>query len=94
MSFKEFAYPKNSYNKNVSASPSFNAGFANNSLENSYAHGDIEKEALKEVFTETEILQIYFGNWLRDFSQVICGASLKFLSQENWAKNNWATINQ
>lgn len=34
-------------------------------------HGGIEQRALTAVgFTETEAGQIYFGNWLRDFSQL------------------------
>ncbi|ASK29656.1 hypothetical protein CEY12_05855 [Chryseobacterium sp. T16E-39] len=38
-----------------------------------FAHGDIEFEALvsKELYTEDQVRKIYFGNWLRDFSQVI-----------------------
>ncbi|WP_261512542.1 Het-C domain-containing protein [Chryseobacterium paludis] len=38
-----------------------------------FAHGDIEFEALvsKELYTEEQVRKIYFGNWLRDFSQVI-----------------------
>lgn len=44
-----------------------------------YAHGDIEKEALKKAgFSDEEIDVIYYGNWLRDYSQVIVGFTLGF----------------
>jgi hypothetical protein len=40
-----------------------------------YAHGDIEFEALADpksrIFSNKEVYNIYYGNWLRDFSQVI-----------------------
>lgn len=42
----------------------------------SFAHQSIEREAFAGLpddlrFTDEEVKQIYFGNWLRDFSQVI-----------------------
>ena len=41
-------------------------------------HGGIEKEALKELkFTPLEIKQIYYGNWLRDYSQIILESSIR-----------------
>lgn len=44
-----------------------------------FAHGDIEFEALvsRELFDEKQVNKIYFGNWLRDFSQVIVGISVR-----------------
>lgn len=38
-----------------------------------FAHGDIEFEALvsKELYRQEQVRKIYYGNWLRDFSQVI-----------------------
>ncbi|NRS90787.1 hypothetical protein HNQ02_003734 [Flavobacterium sp. 7E] len=44
-----------------------------------FAHGDIEFEALvsRELFDETQVNKIYYGNWLRDFSQVIVGISVR-----------------
>jgi len=44
-----------------------------------FAHGDIEFEALvtKDLFDEKQVNKIYFGNWLRDFSQLIVGISVR-----------------
>jgi hypothetical protein len=46
-----------------------------------FAHGDIEFEALSNpkslIFDETQVNKIYYGNWLRDFSQVIVGISVR-----------------
>ena len=46
-----------------------------------YAHGDIEFEALgnpnKRIFEDKDISKIYYGNWLRDFSQIIVGISVR-----------------
>lgn len=36
-----------------------------------YGHGGIEKEALTGQFSPDEVSKIYFGNWLRDLSQVM-----------------------
>ncbi len=47
----------------------FNAGISMNST----SHGNIEFEALEDVFDRPEIFQTYYGNWLRDFSQVNIG---------------------
>lgn len=42
-------------------------------------HGGIEQEALRELknFTELEIKQIYYGNWLRDFSQIVLESTVR-----------------
>lgn len=45
----------------------FNAGWAKGA---GYAHGNIEYEALKDIFKIHEIVKIYYGNWLRDYSQI------------------------
>lgn len=46
-----------------------------------FAHGDIEFEALSDpkdiVFKEEYVNKIYYGNWLRDFSQLIVGISVR-----------------
>lgn len=46
-----------------------------------FAHGDIEFEALSDpkdvIFEEKQVRKIYYGNWLRDFSQVIVGISVR-----------------
>ncbi|MEO7975558.1 HET-C-related protein [Flavobacterium sp.] len=45
-------------------------------------HGGIEKEALQEMvrsrnLTELEVKQIYYGNWLRDFSQLVLESTVR-----------------
>lgn len=40
-------------------------------------HGGIELKALKEIFSKDEIYKIYYGNWLRDYSQVLVGTTLR-----------------
>ena len=60
-----------------------------------YAHGNIEIEALSKLFSSDEIQKIYYGNWLRDYSQLIVGATLgltdvqkeKILKENNYNKN-------
>jgi len=46
-----------------------------------YSHGDIEFKALANsaspVFTNKQVTKIYYGNWLRDFSQVIVGITVR-----------------
>ncbi|WP_130736709.1 HET-C-related protein [Flavobacterium sp. J27] len=44
-----------------------------------YAHGDIEFESLvsRDLFDANQVNQIYYGNWLRDFSQVIVGLTVR-----------------
>lgn len=44
-----------------------------------FGHGDIEFEALvtKELFEDKHVSKIYYGNWLRDFSQVIVGVTVR-----------------
>lgn len=56
----------------------FDAGFVRDANPNSWAHGDIEKLALKGTFAASEITKIYYGNWLRDYSSVITGNSIGF----------------
>ncbi|MCF8276756.1 MAG: hypothetical protein K9J17_08485 [Flavobacteriales bacterium] len=54
------------------ALPPFGAGNVDKKeYPNSVAHGDIEAIALTKVFSEDEIFMIYYGNWLRDYSQVL-----------------------
>lgn len=49
----------------------FGAGMGDAKKSHSYAHRKIEL-ALKDIgFTKNQLVFIYFGNWLRDFSQVI-----------------------
>lgn len=40
-----------------------------------FAHGDIEFEALanpqSRIYSDADVRKVYYGNWLRDFSQVI-----------------------
>lgn len=45
-------------------------------------HGGIEREALKEMvrdkkLTELDVKQIYYGNWLRDFSQIVLESTVR-----------------
>lgn len=45
-------------------------------------HGGIEREALRQLvlnkeLTELEVKQIYYGNWLRDYSQVILESTVR-----------------
>ncbi|KIA98888.1 hypothetical protein OA93_08370 [Flavobacterium sp. KMS] len=45
-------------------------------------HGGIEREALKDLvrenrLTELEVKQIYYGNWLRDYSQIILESTIR-----------------
>jgi|GEM_PF-1660572 len=54
----------------------FDAGINENAKE--WSHGDIEKIAFKGIYSNSEILQIYYGNWLRDYSSVITGSTVGF----------------
>lgn len=45
-------------------------------------HGYIENEALKDIFTTSEIEKIYYGNWLRDYSQVIVPAAVRLEEED------------
>jgi hypothetical protein len=56
----------------------FDAGFIRDENPKAWAHGDIEKQAFKEIFSDSEILKIYYGNWLRDYSSVITGFTVGF----------------
>jgi hypothetical protein len=49
----------------------FGAGF------NPGEHGGIELSILTNLFESNEVLNIYYGNWLRDYSQVIVGATIR-----------------
>jgi hypothetical protein len=53
--------------------------------EHGYGHEKIERNALGEAgFRGHELAQIYFGNWLRDFSQLLIPRfTLKSLEKEN-----------
>lgn len=44
-------------------------------------HGGIELEALQADFDENEVLQIYYGNWLRDYSQVLSGLTVRITEE-------------
>lgn len=48
----------------------FSAG-QGNGTEHSYAHGRIGKALASAGFSEQQIQAIYFGNWLRDYSQLV-----------------------
>ncbi len=56
----------------------FDAGYIRDENPKAWAHGDIEKRAFKGIFSDTEILKIYYGNWLRDYSSVITGLTVGF----------------
>lgn len=47
------------------------------------AHGGIEMNALfkKNIFLQEEVLQIYYGNWLRDVSQVLVPMTIRFTKE-------------
>lgn len=68
--FNEFIEPAKAY---------FEAGF---SKDGAYTHGDIEKEALKDLFTQDEIYQIYYGNWLRDYASCLAGTTVGFTYED------------
>lgn len=61
--------------------PNYGAGRNRKEDKNAaFAHGDIEFEALldpKNLFNATQVRNIYYGNWLRDFSQVIVQISVR-----------------
>jgi len=59
--------------------PPFGAGETRSTHPGTFSHGDIEEIALENFgYSLGEIKQIYFGNWLRDYSQAITGASVGF----------------
>jgi len=68
----------------------FPAGRLRKLYPGAYGHGDIEDIALGEtksksgmvLFDKEEINKIYFGNWLRDFSQMIVKATVKSYFKE------------
>ncbi|KQT15030.1 hypothetical protein ASG31_15620 [Chryseobacterium sp. Leaf404] len=50
-------------------------------------HGGIEREALGELvknkeLNDTEVKQIYYGNWLRDYSQVVLESTVRLEKQD------------
>lgn len=49
----------------------FGAGF------NPGEHGGIELTALVKLFSNDEIYKIYYGNWLRDYSQLLLGSTIR-----------------
>lgn len=58
-------------------------------------HGGIEMTALNKVgFTFDEILQVYYGNWLRDVSQVIVPITMRFTKAVREQIQNDNTITQ
>lgn len=57
----------------------FGAGEVKEKHPDAFGHGDIENIALKNAgFTKDEIDQVYYGNWLRDFSQIIVADTVGF----------------
>jgi len=62
--------------------PPFSAGRVKESEQNEHgtavAHLDIELRALGSIFSEDEIMMIYYGNWLRDYSQVLVPGMVGF----------------
>lgn len=62
----------------------FSAGSYGSKGKKGWAHGDIEEEALASVgYSSPERRQVYYGNWLRDFSQIIVGVTLGFDQQDS-----------
>ena len=65
----------------------FGAGLGNESDKHSFGHEKIEFELEKAGFDEeTEIPYIYFGNWLRDHSQVITPMTKKIATRATLTK--------
>lgn len=63
--------------------PPFSAGSYGSMGLEGWAHGDIEEKALSAVgYTALERRQVYYGNWLRDFSQIIVGTTLHFSAKD------------
>ncbi|WP_204344622.1 HET-C-related protein [Psychroserpens algicola] len=58
----------------------FPAGFNHSKKHpNAFGHGDIELKALTQAgYSKKQIYQIYYGNWLRDYSQVIVPETVGF----------------
>jgi Heterokaryon incompatibility protein Het-C len=55
----------------------FGAGFIEE--KEGFGHGTIEMKALAKdgLFSKDQVLQIYYGNWLRDFSQMIVAITIQ-----------------
>ncbi|WP_281310215.1 HET-C-related protein [Flavobacterium flavigenum] len=74
---KEYVNEEKQYDANPNEdNEGFGAGFE------AGMHGGIEREALKEMvrnrkLTELQVKQIYYGNWLRDYSQIILESSIR-----------------
>lgn len=73
----------------------FGFGFGNG------AHGGIEMNALEQtrIFSKAEVLKIYYGNWLRDVSQVLVPMTIRFTKEvrsrlEENNKNNPNKLNR
>lgn len=76
---KEYVNEEKQYDANPDEDEEgFGAGFE------AGMHGGIEQEALRETknFTELEIKQIYYGNWLRDFSQLVLESTVRLEKQD------------
>lgn len=61
-----------------------------------FAHGDIEYEALvkRDLFTPLHFRKIYYGNWLRDFSQVIVGISMRSTNYASEMKKKYKVVEE
>lgn len=69
----------------------FGAGRMNHGVEHphSWGHQSIEEAALAHRPTppaDDVVARIYFGNWLRDYSQVVTDQTKKLASAETWAR--------
>lgn len=66
----------------------FNAGDPSPALANrTFTHGNIEaglRQLDPSFFTESVVRKIYFGNFLRDFSQILDRASLNLMPTKAW----------
>jgi len=72
--------------------PPFSAGSYRSKGKPGWAHGDIEEEALSSVgYTALERKQVYYGNWLRDFSQILVGVTLGFTPKDAKVLGDLAT---
>lgn len=58
-----------------------------------FAHGDIEFEALTKIYNENIIHKIYYGNWLRDMSQVIVKMTVRLTDSGIKAKRILGKVN-
>ena len=66
----------------------FGAGRVKDKHPEAFGHGDIEYIALKQVgFKEEEIDIIYYGNWLRDYSQIIVPETIGLIEKDYFYLN-------